>query len=75
MNALKPRAPSRHSPGISGSDGRVSAPQRPKSTTASSRTRSRFSANAWAVIGSGIVSGCSTIVVIPPAAAAIVPVA
>ena len=33
MNALKPIAPSRHWPAISGIDGAVSAPQSPKSTT------------------------------------------
>ena len=42
MKALKPGAPSRHCAPISGSDGAVSAPQRPKSTTTFSRAISRF---------------------------------
>ena len=43
MNALKPPAPSRHWPAISGIDGAVSAPQRPKSTTTLGFAISRFS--------------------------------
>ena len=42
MNALKPGAPSCHWALISGSDGSVSAPQSPKSTTTFWRAISRF---------------------------------
>ena len=74
MKALKPPAPSCHWPAISGIEGAVSAPHRPKSTTTLRRAISRFSTYSCRVVTGGYVSGCSITVVMPPAAADMVPV-
>ena len=53
MKALKPAAPSRHCAAISGIDGSVSAPHRPKSTTTFRFAISRFSMYSCAVVTGG----------------------
>ena len=53
MKALNPAAPSAHWPAISGIDGAVSAPQRPKSTTTLRLAISRFSRYSSVVVTGG----------------------
>ena len=53
MKALNAPAPSAHWSRISGIEGAVNAPHRPKSVTTLRRAISRFSRYSWAVVTGG----------------------